>query len=156
MNLKTYFPLFVAKKYFFSKKLDKSINIISLISLISITFVTASLIIVLSIFNGLEGMIKSSFNEYNPDLVIKPKLGKFISCDSVLYSAIKSIKNIKAVSKVITETAFIEYDKRAQVAELIGVDSNYYKVSNINKLIISGENKLNYIRPRAIVGGRIS
>ncbi|RLD83340.1 MAG: ABC transporter permease, partial [Bacteroidetes bacterium] len=53
--------LFIAKRYLVSKKSHNLINIISLITVVGLTIGTAALIIVLSVFNGFESVIKSMY-----------------------------------------------------------------------------------------------
>ncbi|MDZ7648741.1 MAG: hypothetical protein U5K54_17040 [Cytophagales bacterium] len=53
------FPLFIASRYFLSKRKKNFINIISILSMVGVAFSTAALIIVLSVFNGLEGLLRS-------------------------------------------------------------------------------------------------
>ncbi|MBK7431046.1 MAG: hypothetical protein IPI62_08965 [Bacteroidetes bacterium] len=66
----------IARRYFFSRKSQRVINIISLISIIGVTIGTAALIIVLSVFNGFEGLIKQLYNSFDSDLRITVAEGK--------------------------------------------------------------------------------
>ncbi|HPK05595.1 MAG TPA: ABC transporter permease, partial [Bacteroidales bacterium] len=75
MNL----SLFIAKRYLISKKKHNIINIISAISVIGVAVGTMALVIVLSVFNGLESLIKSLFNTFEPDLKITLIEGKTFS-----------------------------------------------------------------------------
>ena len=70
------FPLFVATRYIKSKNTHNIINIISWISAIGIAVTTAALIVVLSVFNGFEELITTMYTSFDPDLKIKPKVGK--------------------------------------------------------------------------------
>src|SRR5690606_38668382 len=76
-------PLFIAKRYLFSKKSVHAINIISGISAFGVLVGTAALIIILSAFNGLERMILTMYSTFTPELRIEPATGKFFHIDSV-------------------------------------------------------------------------
>lgn len=149
MNL----SLFIARKYFFSKKINKSINIISFISLISVMFATMALIIILSIYNGFEDIIKSCYNSFNPDLVIKPKKGKYFTLDEVHYNLLKNDNRIKSYSKVIEESVLIKYQNKQHIVIVKGIEEDYVKMSGLKNLITSGECKL-YLhkKPSGIIG----
>ncbi|MFC2175878.1 ABC transporter permease, partial [Bacteroidota bacterium] len=72
MNL----PVHIAKRYLFSKKSHNAINIISGISIAGVTVVTAAMVIVLSVFNGFEGLVISLYNVFEAPIVITPSAGK--------------------------------------------------------------------------------
>ena len=65
-----------AWRYFKAKKTTNAINVISWIRIVAIVIGTASLILVLSVFNGFEGLVKSLYSTFYPDLKISPVSGK--------------------------------------------------------------------------------
>lgn len=147
------FPFFVAKKYFFSKKSANVINIISLISLIGVAFGTMAFIIVLSVFNGIEGLVSSLFSSFDPDLKIELNEGKSFVSDSVIFDEVKNLKDVAFMSFVIEENALIEYDGKQMIATIKAVDENYREVTGVDSMIYDGsfiltENPRNY----AVVG----
>ena len=56
------FELYIARRYFFSRKLGNAINIITLVAVSGIALCTAALILVLSVFNGLTDFIEDLFS----------------------------------------------------------------------------------------------
>ena len=71
MNL----PFFIARRYLVSKRKANFINIISILSIGGIAFSTAALIIVLSVFNGLEDLLRTLNNSFDPDIANLPVTG---------------------------------------------------------------------------------
>ncbi|MFK9326028.1 hypothetical protein ACJEKX_23830, partial [Escherichia coli] len=65
-----------AWRYFRSKKSTNAINIIAWIAVTAIAVGTASLIIILSVFNGFESLVKSLYGDFYPSLKIIPATGK--------------------------------------------------------------------------------
>ena len=59
---------FIAGRYLFAKKSHNVINIISGISAAGIAIGCAALVIILSIYNGFDGIVRSFNNSYTPDL----------------------------------------------------------------------------------------
>ena len=53
-------PFFIARKYIFSKKSTNAINIISGISIFGMCIGSMALIVILSVFNGFEGLLELS------------------------------------------------------------------------------------------------
>lgn len=72
MNL----PFFIARRYLFAKKSHNVINIISAISAVGMAIGTAALIIILSVYNGFDSLVKSMLSNVEPDLLITPAEGK--------------------------------------------------------------------------------
>ena len=93
MNL----PLKIAFRYFFSRRREGSFNIITLISGISLlgyVVGAAALIIVLSVFNGFEGLFTKMYSNFDADLQVLPKTGKSILISDIPINKIKEIMSI--------------------------------------------------------------
>src|SRR6188508_1103929 len=84
-----------AWRYFKAKKTTNAINIIAWISIVAIVIGTAALILVLSVFNGFEGLVKELYSSFYPDLKISPVVGKQIVLTKAQLQAIRSVKGVK-------------------------------------------------------------
>ena len=69
-------PFFIARRYLFAKKSHNVINIISGISAAGMAIGTAALIIILSVYNGFDSLVKSMMSTVEPDLLVTPASGK--------------------------------------------------------------------------------
>lgn len=146
-------PFFIAKRYLFAKKSHNVINIISLISSVGIGIGSMALIIILSVYNGFDTLVKSFYREYQPDFIITPSSGKIFGADSLFLEKIESINGIAAVTEVVEETVFIQYGNSQLVAVIKGVEPNYSLFNGIEKSIVEGEFKLfEGDIPHAVVG----
>jgi len=150
-------PFFIAKRYLFAKKSHNVINIISAISAIGMAIGTAALIIILSVYNGFDNLVKDSLGNVEPDIVISPSEGKVVSVeDAALVAAtdfLYDLPSVKNMSSVLQETVFIEYDGVQSVAVVKGVDSVYEEESPLSNCIIDGEYMLHKGElPMALVG----
>ncbi len=134
MNL----PFWIARRYLFSKKSTNAINIISGISVFGLSVGTAALILVLSVFNGFEELISGLFSNFNPDIKIEVKQGKFFRPDSSKIAQIKKINGVLHVSKTIEEVAIFEYKGHQNFGRLKGVDDEFVKVTEIDSTIREG------------------
>jgi lipoprotein-releasing system permease protein len=153
MNL----PLFVAKRYFFSKKSQRAINVISIISVFGVMIGTGALIVVLSVFNGFESLVVSLYNSFDPELKVTVAEGKTFSADSSIVYQIKKIEGVKAVSQTLEENALVKYRDKQYIITIKGVDENFQKVSGIDSMIIDGKFKLQHSDTAfAVVGGAIA
>jgi len=135
-----------AWRYFKAKKTTNAINIIAWISIVAIAIGTTSLILVLSVFNGFEGLVKSLYSSFYPDLRISPVAGKQITLSEEQLSRIRAVKGIRAVSLVVEERALLQNKgNEADTADyqsviyLKGVDSSYTSVNSVADHMVSGE-----------------
>ena len=142
-----------AWRYFKSKKSTNAINIIAWISMIAIMVSTAALIIVLSVFNGFEGLVQSLYGDFYADLKIIPSTGKYITVDDSLINKIISVKDVKKLSFVAEEKAVLVNGDYQTIAFLKGVDNNYNNVNKLNHYITYGKYELGTAEAPAIVAG---
>lgn len=147
------FPFFIARRYVRSKKSTNVINIISGISIIGVAVGTMALIIVLSVFNGFDSLIKSLFSTFDPDLKITVVEGKTYNSDTVTFEKIKSMDEVAEFVEVLEENAFLIYDEKNLIATMKGVGDNFSKMNGIDSMIYDGEFTLkDDARSYAVVG----
>jgi len=146
--------LYIAKRYLFAKKSRNAINVISAVSVAGVAVGTMALIIILSVFNGLEMMVTSIFNTFDPDLKITAAEGKtFIPDDSHL-KLLSNTGGVSCYSLTIEENALLKYGDRQFIATIKGVDDNYVTVTGIDSSMWDGEFRLRSEngRPWAVPG----
>ncbi|HEX2934622.1 MAG TPA: ABC transporter permease [Bacteroidales bacterium] len=136
------FPTYIATRYLFAKKSHNAINIISAISVVCITIGTMALVIVLSVFNGFDDIIRKQFNSFDPQLRITVAEGKTFPNNSPKIRQLSSISEIQAFSKTVEENVLLKYGEKQYIATIKGVDENYLKVNTVDTAIIDGEFKL--------------
>jgi lipoprotein-releasing system permease protein len=129
---------FIAFRYLFSKKKKNIINIISIISTIGISIGTMALIIVLSVFNGFDGLIKNLYSSFDPDLKILPVKGKTFIPDSS-FLKIKNDARIISFAQVVEDNALVKNGNRQKPAVIKGVDNEFVKHSGIDSMIVDGQ-----------------
>ncbi len=133
---------FIAGRYLFAKKSHNVINIISAISAIGMAIGTAALIIILSVYNGFDSLIKSMMSNVEPDLLITPSTGKVFLPEGETYDWIYDQPSVKSMCCVLQEQVFISYDGKQGLARAKGVDWVYEDESTLKDCIIDGEFKL--------------
>ena len=129
---------FIAKRYLFAKKSHNVINIISAISAIGMAIGTAALIIILSIYNGFDSLIKSMMGNVEPDLLITPATGKVFIPEGDTYDWIYDQPSVKNMCCVLQEQVFINYDNQQGIALAKGVDWIYEDESPLKDLVHEG------------------
>ena len=145
---------YIARRYLISKKSVNVINIISGISVAGVTVGTFALVVILSVFNGLEVSIKSMFSSFDPDIKITATQGKSFGLTDGNFSAIKQLEGVKFVTPIIEDDALLGYSERQYFATIKGVPANYNEISGIDSAsITSGRFVLESNQvPYAVVG----
>ncbi|MFN5334017.1 MAG: FtsX-like permease family protein [Bacteroidota bacterium] len=143
-------------RYFKAKRSVQAITIIARITGISIAVGTAALLIVLSIFNGFEGLVKDLYASFYPDIRITHKKISFFEIDSLQVSRIRTINGIKQISLTTESNAIFLYENNRVNLVLKGVDENYGEVSGLPDKMIKG----NFItgnaeQPYVVIGSAI-
>ncbi|MCD4730137.1 MAG: FtsX-like permease family protein [Bacteroidales bacterium] len=133
------FPFYIAKRYLFSKKSHNIINIISGISVAGVTVGTLALIVVLSVFNGFEELVKSLFNTFNPDLIITIKEGKTFNASNLPYEKIKNLPGVISFSEVVEENALLKYKTEQYIVTLKGVSNEFLKNNPLDTMLVDGD-----------------
>ncbi|MGC9344733.1 MAG: ABC transporter permease, partial [Bacteroidales bacterium] len=149
MNL----PLYIAKRYLFSRKKRNAINIISLISVLGVSVGVTALVVILSVFNGFDEVIKSLINSFDPDIEITAVEGKTFLPEEAGKSKILELPGVEAVSEVVEENSLVRYDEKQFIATLKGVDEEFIHVTGIDTMIREGDFILEQNnKPYAVVG----
>ena len=145
-----------AWRYFKAKKSTNAINIIAWISIAAIIIGTAALILVLSVFNGFEGLVKSLYSSFYTDLKISPASGKIMTITPEQLQKLKGFKGIKIYSLVVEEKALVKNGDYQSVVYLKGVDESYRYVSGVADNLVNGSYDLgNEELPKLILGAGV-
>ncbi len=131
--------LHIALKFLFGKKSKGIINVISTISIVGVGVGSVALLVVLSVFNGLQGLIGDFYGSFDPDIRIEAVDGKYFSMDSLDMEAIRKIDEIACISPLIEDNALLKYNKRQEPAIVMGVDSTFTQVSHIDTIMTDGK-----------------
>jgi lipoprotein-releasing system permease protein len=131
-----------AWRYFKAKKSTNAINVIAWISIIAITCITFAFIVVLSVFNGFEGLVKSLYSSFYTDIRVSPKSGKVITVTPGQLGRLKTITEIRGYSLVAEDKTLIISGDIQVIVQVKGVDSNYARITGVPEKLIRGKFEL--------------
>ena len=150
-------PLFIARRYLFAKKSHNVINIISAISAVGMAIGTAALIIILSIYNGFDELVKSTLSNVEPDILITPAKGKVFIPNGEAFDSIRQNPLIDEYDLILQENVFVDYDGHQGIAKAKGVDSAFEAESPLAEHITNGEFSLHKGQlPQMVVGAGLA
>jgi lipoprotein-releasing system permease protein len=128
-----------AWRYFNAKKSTNAINIIAWVSVVAMGVGTAALIILLSVFNGFEDLVKSLYADFYTDLKITPATGKILQVTAAQQQKIASWPGITAVSYTVEEKALLQNGANQGLVFIKGVDEHYPQVNNVGGRLVRGK-----------------
>ena len=131
-------PLYIAKRYLFSKTSNATINIITKIATVGVIIGTMALFIVLSVFSGLKSFNLYFLNTADPDIKITSTKGKSFLFTNEIKTILNDAK-IANYSKVIEEHALLNFNNKQKATTIKGVDISYLKVNKMDTAIAIGE-----------------
>ena len=114
------------------------INIISTISAIGIALGCMVLVVILSVYNGFDNLIKSLYNSYSPNYIIEAAKGKSFTADEALIGKIREQESTLAIAPLVQDNIFCTYNGSQSVATLCGVDSLFLQRSRLADYIVDG------------------
>ncbi len=145
-----------AWRYFKAKKSTNAINIISWVSVCAIILGTASLIVVMSVFNGLEQLVRSLYSSFYTDVRITPSSGKIMRVPYASLVKLSHTPGVVGYALTIEDQALLQYNNNLQPVMLKGVDDQYKKINGLSQNIFKGEYRLgNPEHPAAVLGSGV-
>ena len=132
------FPLYIAKRYLFSKTSNNAINIITIIASFGVIIGSLALFIILSGFSGLRTFSYSLLEASDPDIKITSVKGKSFLFTDDINSILKDNPSIEKRSKIIEERVFLEYNDKNEIAYIKGVEDNYAAITQIDSSLNIG------------------
>lgn len=131
--------LLFAKRYLLSPKSHSVINMISWVSVVAVAVPVAAMVILLSVFNGFDTMVKDMYKNFDPDLMVTPSEGKFFDNETVKCLNISGIDGVENISYFIEDNALFGYGDRQYIGIMRGVDSMYRHIVPIDSMITVGD-----------------
>ena len=128
----------IAWRYLFAKKQFNAIHVITAISSIAVGVVTAAMICVLSVMNGFGTLVEDMFSQFDPDMRITATTGKSFSITQEQKDRLTALPSIDLISETISETALIEFNDKQTPIQIMGVDSAFAKITQIENIITDG------------------
>ncbi len=150
--------LLLALRYVRGKSSANAVPILSRISMLAIMVGSAAMIILFSVFNGFEVVVRDLYKAFYPDMRITPANGKFFKAPQQFYTQLRAQQGIQQIAPVIEDNVLINTEKgEIVIATLKGIDNRYFAVNEVQPYITNGRDSLTPgILPTAIIGMQIA
>ncbi|GAB3884390.1 ABC transporter permease [Spirosoma agri] len=138
MNLSTW----IARRYFFSRKKRSFISWLSILSMLGVGVGTMALVVVLSVFNGMDELNRKIFKTFEADMTVSPRQGKRFAAPPELLTRLRQTKGVSLLTAVAQDNALARYANGQTVVRLKGVDNNYLQRKQLDSALLEGKLKL--------------
>lgn len=130
---------YIARRYFFSPRSRSVVNLISGLSVAAVAIPVAAMVILLSVFNGFETLVKSMYSAFDAELTLTPRRGQTFSVTDLDTAALRRIPGVGALSLTLEQSVLLEHGGRQATATLRGVDDSYGEVFDLSDAVVTGE-----------------
>ena len=112
-----------------------------------------ALVIVMSVFNGLEDLIRGLFASFDAEIKIETTLGKSFKTSESWLAEIEQVEGVAILTEVIEDNALFDYNGNQMIGRIKGVSDNFLEKGRFSRGYFWGDTTLGSdIRPAAILG----
>lgn len=146
----------LAVRYLRGKRSANIVPILSRISMVAIAVSSCAMIVLFSVFNGMETLVRDLYKAFYPEIKITATKGKFFSFSDEQYYKLRKIEGIVSSTRVIEDNVLLNSNKEQRVALLKGIEKNYLEVNNVKPYIDEGaDSVMEFPVPTALVGRQL-
>ncbi len=132
----------IAKRYFFSRNKRSFISLIARIAMAGVGVGTMAMVVVLSVFNGMEDLNRKIFKTFDSDVKIMPAEGKRFLATDTLLKKVTSTPGVMFATQVIEDNALARYGNQQTIIRIKGVDNTYMQRGQLDSALIDGSTRL--------------
>ncbi len=147
------FSLYVARRHLFSRKSRSVVNLIAVVSVVAVAVPVMALVAILSFHNGLGEFIGQMYSEFDSEVRVTPREGRFFDGEEVR-RRVEALAEVEAVGATVEQPVLLAYGGRQWVASMRGVDSAYRQVVPVEGLVVQGRYRLRGEEPAEMVIGQ--
>ena len=135
----------IALRYLRGKRSANAVPILSLISMVAIAVCSGAMLVMFSVFNGFDALVKDLYKAFSPDIKITVARGKFFPATAIDIAQVRKINGVQFAAPVIEDNALAgdEHDVSGTAGQhkfvtVVGVSNEYFKVNNIADFLVDG------------------
>jgi len=132
----------IAIRYFFSRNKRSFISVIARIAMAGVAVGTMAMVVVLSVFNGMEDLNRKMFKTFDADITVTPSQGKRFQVSDSLLKVVRLVEGVQLITQVIEDNALARYGNQQTIVKLKGVDSTFSQRGQLDTALIEGSLKL--------------
>lgn len=131
-------PFFIARRYFFSRRKRSFISYLSILAMLGVGVGTMALVVVLSVFNGMEELNRQIFKSFESDLSVLPTTGKRFTMSASTIAKLRRVQGVQLLTTIAADNALARYADGQTVVRIKGVDSTYLQRHQLDSILVEG------------------
>jgi lipoprotein-releasing system permease protein len=132
-------PFFIARRYFFSRRKRSFISYLSILAMLGVGVGTMALVVVLSVFNGMEELNRQLFRSVEADLTVLAAQGKRFTLTTKQLGTLRQTPGLQLLTTVAADNALARYADGQTVVRVKGVDSTYLQRQLLDSAMLEGQ-----------------
>ena len=132
-------PQQFARRYLFSAASRSVVNRIAGLSIVAVAMPVAAMIILLSVFNGFEQLVRSGWSLFDAELTVTPREGGTFAVAQIDTAALGARPEVAAASFVLEQSVLLQHAGRQAITTLRGVDDAYGEVLDWRESVVTGD-----------------
>ncbi|GAB4321089.1 MAG: FtsX-like permease family protein [Bacteroidales bacterium] len=133
------FSWYIALRYLIAKKSHNIINLITMIAIAGVMIGSMALIVVLSVFNGFESLVRSMYTQFDPDLKVVADTGKVFRLDQIPVAEFNRLDGVMSVTSVVEENVLVKYRDEQMIVKMKGVSNDFLNGNPLAGAVTDGE-----------------
>ena len=130
---------FVARRFLLSPKSHSIINVMSWVSVVAVGVPVAAMVILMSVFNGFDAIVRNMHSDFEPEITLLPERGAVITCDESLRQNVTALDEVTSAAWVLDGEALLAYRGRQTTATVRGVDEQFAGLVPIEDMMTAGD-----------------
>lgn len=131
-----------ARRFLFAGKSHSVINVMSWVSVVAVGIPVAAMVILMSVFNGFDRLVRSMYSDFETELTVSPVRGAVFQTD-IDTAAVNSIEGVRGTTYILDGDVLLSYRGRQTTARIRGVDNSYASLIPVEGMMAGGEYRLN-------------
>ncbi len=130
---------FIALRYLKSKRKMASVSIISLISLLGVIVGTAALIVVISVFNGFQGIVTNILVNFDPHVRVTASSGEYLSNPERVLAQVSGLREVRSAAMFLSGKAMLVSGGVNRAVNIVGiVPAGNERISSLSQSVALG------------------
>ena len=132
-------PQRFARRYLFSAESRSVVNRIAGLSIVAVAIPVAAMIVLLSVFNGFEQLVRANWSVFDAELTLTPRAGSTFATEQLDTAALLRLPGVAAGSFVLEQSALLQHGDRQAITTVRGVDDAYGTVLDWQQTLVAGD-----------------
>ena len=127
-----------ARRYLFAAESRSVVNLIAGLSIVAVAMPVAAMLILLSVFNGFEQLVRANWSVFDAEITVTPAAGSTFETAQLDTAQLRRLPEVAGCAFVLEQSALLQRNGRQAITTVRGVDGNYDAVLGWSRTLAVG------------------